>query len=66
MATGQALADACWMEPEEVEVVATEMQRRQESPGGVASALGCPSLGSSLRSLGQKQGSQEALLPTRL
>ncbi|XP_036765377.2 voltage-dependent L-type calcium channel subunit alpha-1S isoform X1 [Manis pentadactyla] len=66
MATGQAQADACWMEPEEVEVVATQTLRRQESPGGVASALGCPSLGPSLGSLGQKQGSQETLLPTRL
>ncbi|KAK2494943.1 hypothetical protein MC885_005651, partial [Smutsia gigantea] len=66
MATGQALADACRMEPEEVEVVATEMLKRQESPGGMASALGCPSLGSSLGSLDQKQGSQETLLPTRL
>ncbi|XP_003498938.3 voltage-dependent L-type calcium channel subunit alpha-1S isoform X1 [Cricetulus griseus] len=35
MATGQALADACQMEPEEVEVAATELLK-QESPEGRA------------------------------
>uniref|UniRef100_A0A8C6H3Q8 Voltage-dependent L-type calcium channel subunit alpha n=1 Tax=Mus spicilegus TaxID=10103 RepID=A0A8C6H3Q8_MUSSI len=35
MATGQALADACQMEPEEVEVAATELLK-QESPEGGA------------------------------
>ncbi|XP_006982487.2 voltage-dependent L-type calcium channel subunit alpha-1S isoform X1 [Peromyscus maniculatus bairdii] len=35
MATGQALADACQMEPEEVEVAATELLKR-ESPEGRA------------------------------
>uniref|UniRef100_A0A452QK54 Voltage-dependent L-type calcium channel subunit alpha n=1 Tax=Ursus americanus TaxID=9643 RepID=A0A452QK54_URSAM len=37
MATGQALADACQMAPEEVEVAATELLKRQESPEGLAS-----------------------------
>uniref|UniRef100_A0A8C5ZE98 Voltage-dependent L-type calcium channel subunit alpha n=1 Tax=Marmota marmota marmota TaxID=9994 RepID=A0A8C5ZE98_MARMA len=34
MATGQALADACQMEPEEVEVAATELLREQQTPEG--------------------------------
>ncbi|XP_028629635.1 voltage-dependent L-type calcium channel subunit alpha-1S isoform X2 [Grammomys surdaster] len=34
MATGQALADACQMEPEEVEVAATELLKRESPEGG--------------------------------
>uniref|UniRef100_A0A8C9QGH0 Voltage-dependent L-type calcium channel subunit alpha n=1 Tax=Spermophilus dauricus TaxID=99837 RepID=A0A8C9QGH0_SPEDA len=34
MATGQALADACQMEPEEVEVAATELLRERQTPEG--------------------------------
>ncbi|GAB1285480.1 Voltage-dependent L-type calcium channel subunit alpha-1S [Apodemus speciosus] len=34
MATGQALADACQMEPEEVEVAATELLKRESREGG--------------------------------
>lgn len=37
MATGQALADACQMEPEEVEVVATELLKRESLEGGAMS-----------------------------
>ncbi|XP_011892286.1 PREDICTED: voltage-dependent L-type calcium channel subunit alpha-1S isoform X1 [Cercocebus atys] len=66
MATGQALADACQMEPEEVEVMATELLKRREAPEGMASSLGCLNLGSSLGSLDQHQGSQETLIPPRL
>ncbi|XP_066095020.1 voltage-dependent L-type calcium channel subunit alpha-1S [Saccopteryx bilineata] len=65
MATGQALAEACRMEPEEVEVAATELLRRRETPEGTASALGSPSLRSSLGSLYQHQGSQETLIRPR-
>ncbi|XP_045643656.1 LOW QUALITY PROTEIN: voltage-dependent L-type calcium channel subunit alpha-1S [Ursus americanus] len=65
MATGQALADACQMAPEEVEVAATELLKRQESPEGLASALGRWSLRSSLGSLDQHQGSRETLIPPR-
>ncbi|KAM6217306.1 voltage-dependent L-type calcium channel subunit alpha-1S [Rhynchocyon petersi] len=63
-ATGQALADACQMEPEEVEVAATELLKGRESPEGVA--MGCPSHSSSLGSLNQPQGSQEILIPPKL
>ncbi|XP_045715996.1 voltage-dependent L-type calcium channel subunit alpha-1S isoform X2 [Phyllostomus hastatus] len=63
--TGQALAEACRMEPEEVEVAATELLRRRESSGDTASTLGSLSLRSSLGSLDQPQGSQETLLPHR-
>ncbi|XP_045392011.1 voltage-dependent L-type calcium channel subunit alpha-1S [Lemur catta] len=66
MATGHALADACQMEPEEVEVAATELLRGRESREGMTCALGCPSLRSSLDSLEQPQGSQETLIPPRL
>ncbi|XP_004392790.1 PREDICTED: voltage-dependent L-type calcium channel subunit alpha-1S [Odobenus rosmarus divergens] len=66
LATGQALADACQMTPEEVEVAATELLKRQGSPEGPASALGCWSLRSSLGSLDLHQGSQETLIPPRL
>ncbi|XP_009188630.2 voltage-dependent L-type calcium channel subunit alpha-1S isoform X2 [Papio anubis] len=66
MATGQALADACQMEPEEVEVMATELLKRREAPEGMASSLGCLNLGSSLGSLDQHQGSQKTLIPPRL
>uniref|UniRef100_A0A2K6B2J7 Voltage-dependent L-type calcium channel subunit alpha n=1 Tax=Macaca nemestrina TaxID=9545 RepID=A0A2K6B2J7_MACNE len=66
MATGQALADACQMEPEEVEVMATELLKGREAPEGMASSLGCLNLGSSLGSLDQHQGSQETLIPPRL
>ncbi|XP_042781680.1 voltage-dependent L-type calcium channel subunit alpha-1S [Panthera leo] len=64
--TGRALADACQMEPEDVEVAATELLKRQESPEGMASAQGRLSLRSSLGSLDQHQGSQETLIPRRL
>ncbi|XP_021098085.1 voltage-dependent L-type calcium channel subunit alpha-1S isoform X2 [Heterocephalus glaber] len=62
MATGQALADACQMEPEEVEVAATELLREREFPEGMASTL---SLRSSLDSLDQRQSSQETLIPPK-
>ncbi|XP_031992371.1 voltage-dependent L-type calcium channel subunit alpha-1S [Hylobates moloch] len=65
MATGQALADACQMEPEEVEVMA-ELLKGREAPEGMASSLGCLNLRSSLSSLDQHQGSQETLIPPRL
>ncbi|XP_019493541.1 PREDICTED: voltage-dependent L-type calcium channel subunit alpha-1S [Hipposideros armiger] len=65
MATGHALADACRMEPEEVEVAATELLRGRESLQGTASPLGSLSLRSSLGSLDQRQGSQETLIPPR-
>lgn len=64
-ATGHALAEACWMEPEEVEVAATELLRGRESLPGTASPLGSLSLRSSLGSLDQRQGSQETLIPPR-
>lgn len=66
LATGQALADACQMAPEEVEVAATELLKRQGFPEGPASALGRWSLRSSLGSLDLHQGSQETLIPARL
>ncbi|XP_039083443.1 voltage-dependent L-type calcium channel subunit alpha-1S [Hyaena hyaena] len=66
MVTGQALADACQMEPEDVEVAATELLKSQGSPEGMASAQGRLSLRSSLGSLDQHQGSQETLLPPRM
>lgn len=62
-ATGQALAEACQMEPEQVEAAATELLRRRESREGAAGALGPPSLRSSVGSLDQRQGSQETLIP---
>lgn len=65
-ATGRALADACRLEPEDVEVAATELLRGRESPAGTASALGGLSLRSSLGSLDQRQGSQETLIPPGL
>ncbi|XP_041614683.1 voltage-dependent L-type calcium channel subunit alpha-1S isoform X2 [Vulpes lagopus] len=65
MATGQALADACRMEPEDVEVAATELLKNQESPEGRASALGRQSPGSSLGSLDLHLGSRETLVPPR-
>ncbi|MBZ3879289.1 Voltage-dependent L-type calcium channel subunit alpha-1S [Sciurus carolinensis] len=65
MATGQALADACQMEPEEVEVAATELLRKRQTPEGTPDALEDLSLGSSLGSLDQHQGSQETLIPPR-
>ncbi|XP_045040463.2 voltage-dependent L-type calcium channel subunit alpha-1S [Desmodus rotundus] len=64
-ATSQALAEACRMEPEEVEVAAAELLRRRESSEGSASTLGSRSLQSSLGSLDQPQGSQETLIPPR-
>lgn len=64
-ATSQALAEACRMEPEEVEVAAAELLRRRESSEGSASTLGSRSLQSSLGSLDQAQGSQETLIPPR-
>uniref|UniRef100_I3M513 Voltage-dependent L-type calcium channel subunit alpha n=1 Tax=Ictidomys tridecemlineatus TaxID=43179 RepID=I3M513_ICTTR len=39
MATGQALADACQMEPEEVEVAATELLRERQTPEGPSGAV---------------------------
>ncbi|KAG3258437.1 calcium voltage-gated channel subunit alpha1 S [Ictidomys tridecemlineatus] len=66
MATGQALADACQMEPEEVEVAATELLRERQTPEGPSGAVGGLSLGSSLGSLDQHQGSQETLIPPGL
>ncbi|XP_017354897.1 voltage-dependent L-type calcium channel subunit alpha-1S isoform X1 [Cebus imitator] len=66
MTTGQALADACQMEPEEVEVLATELLTGRGAPEGMASSLGSLNLGSSLGSLDQHQGSQETLIPPRL
>ncbi|XP_044123509.1 voltage-dependent L-type calcium channel subunit alpha-1S [Neovison vison] len=66
MATGQALADACQMAAEDMEVAATELLKRQESPEGLARARGHWSLRSSLGSLDQHQGSQETLIPPRL
>lgn len=63
--TGRALAEACRMEPEEVEVAATELLRRRESSEDRASTLGSLSLRSSLGSLDQPQGSQETLIPRR-
>ncbi|XP_029789001.1 voltage-dependent L-type calcium channel subunit alpha-1S [Suricata suricatta] len=66
MVTGQALADACQMELEDMEVAATELLKRQGSPEGMASAQGRLSLRSSLGSLDQHQGSQETLIPSRL
>ncbi|XP_032955552.1 voltage-dependent L-type calcium channel subunit alpha-1S isoform X2 [Rhinolophus ferrumequinum] len=65
MATGHALADACGMEPEEVEVAATELLRGRECPQGSAHSLGSLSLRSSLGSLDQHQGSRETLIPPR-
>ncbi|XP_064129484.1 voltage-dependent L-type calcium channel subunit alpha-1S [Loxodonta africana] len=64
--TGQALADACQMEPEEVEVAAAELLKGRESPEGMASALRCLSHSPSLGSLNLHQGSQESLIPPRL
>ncbi|KAM5301400.1 voltage-dependent L-type calcium channel subunit alpha-1S [Glossophaga mutica] len=63
--TGQALAEACRMEPEEVEVAATELLRGRESSEDTASTLGSLSLRSSLGSLDQPRGSQETLIPRR-
>ncbi|NP_001095190.1 voltage-dependent L-type calcium channel subunit alpha-1S [Oryctolagus cuniculus] len=64
-ATSQALADACQMEPEEVEVAATELLKARESVQGMASVPGSLSRRSSLGSLDQVQGSQETLIPPR-
>lgn len=64
-ATGQALAEACQMAPEEVETAAAELLRMREPPEGAAGALGPPSLRSSVGSLDQHQGSQETLIPPR-
>lgn len=65
-ATGQALADACRMKPEDVEVAATELLRGRGSPVGTAGTQGGLSLRSSLGSLDQCQGSQETLIPPGL
>nr|XP_004661607.2 voltage-dependent L-type calcium channel subunit alpha-1S [Jaculus jaculus] len=66
MATGQALADACQMKPEEVEVAAAELLKERESPEGQGRVLGDLVLRSSLDSLNQHQGSQETLISSRL
>uniref|UniRef100_A0A8D0MT71 Voltage-dependent L-type calcium channel subunit alpha n=1 Tax=Sus scrofa TaxID=9823 RepID=A0A8D0MT71_PIG len=69
-ATGQALAEACRMEPEEVEVAATELLRGRDqgcqASEGVAHAHGPAVPWSSLDSLDQLQGSRETLIPRRL
>uniref|UniRef100_A0A481BQ99 Voltage-dependent L-type calcium channel subunit alpha n=1 Tax=Sus scrofa TaxID=9823 RepID=A0A481BQ99_PIG len=69
-ATGQALAEACRMEPEEVEVAATELLRGRDqgcqASEGVAHAHGPAAPWSSLDSLDQLQGSRETLIPRRL
>ncbi|XP_061239729.1 voltage-dependent L-type calcium channel subunit alpha-1S isoform X1 [Bos javanicus] len=65
MATGQALAEACRMEPREVEVAAAELLQGREALEGVPGARGCPGLGSSLGSLDLHEGSQETLIPRR-
>nr|KAF6399594.1 calcium voltage-gated channel subunit alpha1 S [Molossus molossus] len=64
-ATGQALAEACQMDTQEMEEAATELLRRRDPPGGTPGALGPPSLRSSVSSLDQHQGSQETLIPPR-
>ncbi|XP_040841145.1 voltage-dependent L-type calcium channel subunit alpha-1S [Ochotona curzoniae] len=66
MATGQALADACHMEHEEVEVAAVELLREREAIQGTASTLGSWDHSSSLPGLDQMQGSQEPLVPPKL
>ncbi|KAJ8778554.1 hypothetical protein J1605_013523 [Eschrichtius robustus] len=66
LATGHTLAEACQMELQEVEVAAAELLKGRETLEGVASARGCWSLGSSLGSLDQHQGSRETLIPHRL
>ena len=66
MATGHTLAEACQMELQEVEVAAAELLKGRETLEDVASARGCWSLGSSLGSLDQHQGSRETLIPHRL
>ncbi|XP_006078506.2 voltage-dependent L-type calcium channel subunit alpha-1S isoform X2 [Bubalus bubalis] len=65
MATGQALAEACQMEPREVEVAAAELLQGREALEGVPGARGCPGLGSSLDSFDLREGSQETLVPRR-
>lgn len=66
MATGHTLVEACQMELQEVEVAAKELLKGRETLEGVASARARWSLGSSLGSLNQHQGSQETLIPRRL
>ncbi|XP_066883477.1 voltage-dependent L-type calcium channel subunit alpha-1S isoform X2 [Kogia breviceps] len=66
MATGHTLAEACQMEMQEVEVAAAELLKGRDTLGGAASARRYWSLGSSLGSLSQHQGSQETLIPRRL
>lgn len=66
MATGQALADACHMEHEEVEVAAVELLREREAIQGTASTLGSWDHSSSLPGLDRMQGSQEPLVPPKL
>ena len=65
MATGQALAEACRMEPREVEVAAAGLLQGREALEGLPGARGCLGLGSSLGSLDQHEGSQETLIPRR-
>ncbi|XP_075396642.1 voltage-dependent L-type calcium channel subunit alpha-1S [Tenrec ecaudatus] len=66
MAIGHALADACQMELEDVEVAATELLKGRESPEGMASALGALSSSSSLDSVHQHRGPRDTLIPPRL
>ncbi|XP_037352726.1 voltage-dependent L-type calcium channel subunit alpha-1S [Talpa occidentalis] len=66
LVTGHALAEACQMDPEAVEVAAKELLKGRESPEGMDRGLGHLSLRSSLDSLDQRQGSQETLIPRRL
>ncbi|XP_004685306.1 PREDICTED: voltage-dependent L-type calcium channel subunit alpha-1S [Condylura cristata] len=66
LVTGHALAEACQMDPEDVEVAAAELLKGRESPEGVDRGPGCLSLRSSVGSLDQRQGSQETLILHRL
>ena len=61
----QALAEACRMEPREVEVAAAGLLQGREALEGLPGARGCLGLGSSLGSLDQHEGSQETLIPRR-
>uniref|UniRef100_A0A5F8G215 Voltage-dependent L-type calcium channel subunit alpha n=1 Tax=Monodelphis domestica TaxID=13616 RepID=A0A5F8G215_MONDO len=69
MATGQALADACQMEPEEVEEAANELLKGQECPedrNRSPSPLEPQPIGPSPGSYNGSWGSREALISTQL
>ncbi|XP_001368057.3 voltage-dependent L-type calcium channel subunit alpha-1S isoform X1 [Monodelphis domestica] len=69
MATGQALADACQMEPEEVEEAANELLKGQECPedrNRSPSPLEPQPIGPSPGSYNGLWGSREALISTQL